>query len=58
MHIVFVTPEFVTECRGGGLASYLSNIAKILAEHGHAVTIVTSSRHNNDSMEWYSGGNC
>lgn len=55
MNIVFVTPEFVTECRGGGLASYLSNIAKILAEHGHAVTIVTSSRHNNDSMEWYSG---
>lgn len=55
MHIVYVTPEFVTESRGGGLASYISNISRILADHGHTVTVVTSSEMNNDSIEWYPG---
>ena len=55
MHIVYVTPEFVTESKGGGLASYISNISRILAEHGHTVTVVTSSEENNDSLEWCLG---
>lgn len=55
MHIVYVTPEFVTECKGGGLASYISNISRILADHGHTVTVVTASDVNNDSVTWYPG---
>lgn len=55
MHIVYVTSEFVIESKGGGLASYIANIARILAEHGHNVTVVTSSEKNDDVVEWYPG---
>lgn len=55
MHILYVTPEFVTEKRGGGLASYLANIARIFRDHGHEVTIVTLSDHHDDGIEWESG---
>lgn len=57
MHIVYVTSEFVTESKGGGLASYISNISRILAERGHRVTVVTSSDQNNNSLEWHPGVN-
>lgn len=54
MHIVYVTPEFVTETKGGGLASYLSNIATIMRGHGHEVTILTLSKMNG-SIIWENG---
>lgn len=54
MHIVYVTPEFVTENKGGGLASYLANIARIMALHGHEVTIVVASEDNDDAIMWQS----
>lgn len=44
MHILFTAYEFVTEhspC--GGFGHYLSNIASILASHGHKVTILLSA---------------
>lgn len=43
MHIAYITSEFMTEKRHGGLATYLENIASIMAEHGHKVTIITLS---------------
>ena len=52
MHIVYVTPEFVTENKGGGLASYLANIAGIMTIHGHEVTIVVASEENDDAIVW------
>lgn len=52
MHIVYVTSEFVTENKGGGLATYLSNISRIMVDNGHQVTIVTASDDNNDSILW------
>jgi len=55
VHVVYVTSEFVTESQGGGLASYISNISRILADRGHTVTVVTSSEKNDDSLEWYPG---
>lgn len=55
MHIIYVTPEFVTESKGGGLASYISNIARIMTERGHDVTIITESEKNNDSIIWNDG---
>lgn len=55
MHIIYVTSEFVTEENGGGLASYLVNIARIFRDHGHEVTIVTLSDQNDDGIEWENG---
>ncbi|HJA93694.1 MAG TPA: glycosyltransferase family 4 protein [Candidatus Eisenbergiella merdipullorum] len=55
MHIVFVTPEFVTEMKGGGLASYLANISQILAQHGHRISIITLSGENADKIIWKDG---
>lgn len=52
MHIVYVTPEFVTENKGGGLASYLANIARIMVLYGHQVTIVVASEQNDDAIVW------
>lgn len=43
MHIAYITSEFVTERLHGGLATYLCNIATIMAQHGHRVTIITLS---------------
>lgn len=55
MHIAYVTPEFVTENKGGGLATYLANIARIMVNHGHQVTIVTLSEQNDDAIVWSEG---
>jgi len=52
MHILFTSYEFVTErtpC--GGFGHYLANIASILANHGHQVTIVLSS-YRNKTIQW------
>ena len=43
MHIAYITSEFMTEKRHGGLATYLGNIAVVMSEHGHKVTIITLS---------------
>lgn len=55
MHILYVTPEFETEKKGGGLASYIANIGRILVQNGHKVTVVVSSEENNDSIIWDQG---
>lgn len=46
MHIAYITSEFVTEKQRGGLATYLSNIATIMNEKGHKITIITLSEQN------------
>lgn len=46
MNIAYVVPEFVTELKGGGLASYINNIAQILAKRGHQITIIVKSEVN------------
>lgn len=47
MNIVYVTFEYVSEnTQGGGLATYLRNISTIMTAHGHDVTIVTLSDHD------------
>lgn len=52
MHILFVTYEFVTEkvfC--AGLGHYIANIAEILTQKGHRVTILMISDHN-EKFQW------
>jgi len=46
MNIAYVVPEFVTETKGGGLASYINNIAQILAARGHRITVMVKSTVN------------
>lgn len=43
VHIAYITSEFVTEKQRGGLATYLSNIAGIMSENRHKITIITLS---------------
>lgn len=43
MHIAYITSEFITEKRHGGLATYLMNIAGIMSSHGHRITVITLS---------------
>lgn len=40
MNIAFVVPEYITETKGGGLATYINNIAYIFSKRGHIVTII------------------
>ena len=52
MHIVYVTPEFITEKSGGGLASYIANISQILASYGHRISIITLSEKKDERLVW------
>ena len=52
MHIVYVTPEFITEKSGGGLASYIANISQILASYGHRISIITLSEKKDERFVW------
>ena len=42
-HIVYLTNEFVTDDKAGGLATYLDNIVSIMQHKGHRVTVITLS---------------
>lgn len=56
MHIALVTPEFMTEgVKGGGLASYINNIAHIFVAHGDTVTIITLSDKNDNELRFEQG---
>lgn len=55
MHIVYVTPEFITEKSGGGLASYIANISQILASYGHRISIITLSEKKDERLVWKDG---
>lgn len=46
MNIAYITTEFITEKKYGGLATYLYNIAIIMSQRGHKVTIFTLSEKN------------
>lgn len=46
MRIAYVSPEFVTETKGGGLATYINNIAHIMAGHGHKILVLVPSDHD------------
>ena len=52
MHILFTAYEFVTEKKPcGGCGNYLANIATILAQHNHKVTILLLTDYNGE-FEW------
>lgn len=43
MHIVYVSREYPPSLRGGGIASYLKEVAEYIASVGHKVTVVCAS---------------
>lgn len=54
MHIVFVSREFVPSLRGGGIASYVKDMANGLVSAGHKVTVICASddtRESSDKIE-------
>lgn len=52
MNIAFVLPEFVTEKAAGGLATYHDNVARLLADAGHQLTIFVQS-HKTEELDYY-----
>lgn len=54
MHIVYVSREYPPSKRGGGIASYIKEMATSMAALGHQVTVVAASddtRLSSDSVE-------
>ena len=54
MHIVFVSREYVPSLRGGGIASYVKDMANGLVSAGHKVTVICASddtRESSDKIE-------
>lgn len=43
MHICFVCREYIPSLRGGGIASYIKEMAEGLTDMGHKVTIISAS---------------
>lgn len=52
MHIVYLTVEFVTEKKSGGLGTYVDNMARIMRDHDHQVTVITLS-HKDGELTYY-----
>ena len=54
MHIVYVTREYPPSKRGGGIASYVKEMAYAMHELGHQVTVIAASddtRQQSDKMD-------
>ncbi len=54
MHIVYISREYVPTQRGGGIASYVREMAVAMTQRGHRVTVICASddtRCQSDSIE-------
>lgn len=51
MHIVFVSREYVPSLRGGGIASYVKDMANGLVSAGHKVTVICASDDTRESSD-------
>lgn len=56
MHIVYVTREYPPSLRGGGIASYVKEMAHGLHELGHKVTVIAASDDTRLSSEYDDDG--
>lgn len=51
MHIAIATPEFITETNAqGGLANYSANLARLLRDHGHIISIFVLGLENTEFL--------
>ena len=54
MHIVYISREYIPTQRGGGIASYVKEMAVAMTRRGHKVTVICASddtRCQSDSVE-------
>jgi glycosyltransferase involved in cell wall biosynthesis len=53
MHVIYVTPEFVSEDStfDGGLANYIAKVGKLLISEGHQVSVLVISQHPDEEMK-------
>lgn len=56
MHIVYVTREYPPSLRGGGIASYVKEMAHGLSQKGHQVTVIAASDDTSKSSEYIDDG--
>lgn len=56
MHIVYVCREYPPSLRGGGIASYIKEMAHGMAARGHQVTVVAASDDTRRASEEDDGG--
>lgn len=55
MHICFVCREYIPSLRGGGIASYIKEMAYGLSEKGHKVTVICASDDTRQEASYQDG---
>lgn len=55
MHICFVCREYIPSLRGGGIASYIKEMAHGLSEKGHKVTVICASDNTKEEYSYRDG---
>lgn len=55
MHIVYITREYPPTLRGGGIASYVRDVAHELVSQGHQVTVICASDDTRYSADFTDG---
>lgn len=56
MNICFICREYGTSLRGGGIASYIKEIAHGLSRLGHQITVICASDNTNIEKTYYDDG--
>lgn len=56
MHICFVCREFIPSLRGGGIASYIKEMAEGLTAMGHKITVISASDDTREGKRYSLNG--
>lgn len=56
MHICFVCREYIPSLRGGGIASYIKEMAEGLTDMGHKVTVISASDDTREEKTYCQNG--
>lgn len=51
MHICYISREYPPSMRGGGIASYIKEVAEGMAQRGHTVTVICASDDTRESSD-------
>ena len=55
MHICFVCREYIPSLRGGGIASYIKEMAHGLSKKGHKITVICASDNTKEESTYQDG---
>lgn len=56
MNVCFVCREYIPSLRGGGIASYIKEMAEGLTVMGHKVTVISASDDTREEKRYYQNG--